>query len=117
MKFVCLLFVFVVVLVVLVFVEFDFVVVICVDYEMLGVVLFDWFYCNFELFYKEVNIVVCMVKELCVIFGIVVIEKVGGIGVVGVMSNGVGVIVLVCVDMDGFLVEEKIGLVYVLKVY
>ena len=57
-----------------------------------------------------------MAKELRAIPGIVVTEKVGGTGVVGVMSNGAGPTVLVRADMDGLPVEEKTGLPYASKV-
>ena len=39
-----------------------------------------------------------------------VTEKVGGTGVVGVLRNGAGPVVLVRADMDGLPVEEKSGL-------
>jgi amidohydrolase len=42
--------------------------------------------------------------------GMVVTEKVGGTGVVGVLKNGVGPTVLIRADMDGLPLEEKSGL-------
>ncbi len=47
--------------------------------------------------------------------GAVVTEGVGGTGVVGVMKNGDGPVVLVRADMDGLPVEERSGLLYASK--
>jgi hippurate hydrolase len=80
------------------------------DYQASGAALFDWFHRNPELSYKEVNTAARMAKELRSIPGIAVTEKVGGTGVVGVMKNGAGPVVLVRADMDGLPLEEKSGL-------
>jgi hippurate hydrolase len=80
------------------------------DYDKQLGALFDWFHRNPELSFKEVNTAARMAKELRAVPGIAVTEKVGGTGVVGVMKNGVGPIVLVRADMDGLPVEEKSGL-------
>jgi hippurate hydrolase len=95
--------------------EPDFAAAIRADYETSGAALFDWFHRNPELSYKEVNTAARMAKELRAIPGMVVTEKVGGTGVVGVMSNGAGPTVLVRADMDGLPVEEKSGLSYASK--
>ncbi|MFM9977169.1 MAG: M20 family metallopeptidase [Sphingomonadaceae bacterium] len=76
---------------------------------------FEWFHRNPELSFKEVNTAARMAKELRAIPGVVVTEKVGGTGVVGVMVNGPGKTVLVRADMDGLPVEEKTGLPYASK--
>ena len=73
---------------------------------------FEWLHRNPELSFKEVNTAARMAKELRAIPGIVVTEKVGGTGVVGVLSNGPGKTVLLRADMDGLPVEEKSGLPY-----
>ena len=71
---------------------------------------FDWFHRNPELSFMEVNTAARMAKELRAVPGVVVTEKVGGTGVVGVLRNGAGPTVLVRADMDGLPVEEKSGL-------
>lgn len=77
--------------------------------------LFLWFHQNPELSFKEVNTAARMASELRVIPGIVVTEKVGGTGVVGVLANGKGPTVLIRADMDGLPVEETNGLPYASK--
>lgn len=49
--------------------------------------------------------------------GFDVMEYVGKIGVVVVYCNGVGLMILVCIEFDVLLMEEKIGLFYVSYVY
>ena len=90
--------------------EPDFAAAIRADYKASGAALFDWFHRNPELSYKEVSTSARMAKELRSIPGIAVTEKVGGTGVVGVMKNGTGPVVLVRADMDGLPLEEKSGL-------
>ena len=92
--------------------EPDFAAAIRADYDASGAALFDYFHRNPELSFKEVNTAARMAKELRAIPGIIVTEKVGGTGVVGVLSNGAGPTVLVRADMDGLPVEEKTGLSY-----
>lgn len=48
--------------------------------------------------------------------GYTVTEKVGGTGVVAVMKNGVGPVVMIRADMDGLPLEEKTGLPFASKV-
>ena len=97
--------------------EPDFAAAIRADYDASLGDLFLWFHQNPELSFKEVNTAARMAKELRAIPGIVVTEKVGGTGVVGVMSNGAGPTVLVRADMDGLPVEEKTGLSYASKAH
>lgn len=80
------------------------------DYQGSLASLFDYFHRNPELSFQEVNTAARMAKELRAIPGIVVTEKVGGTGVVGVMKNGAGPTVLVRADMDGLPVHEDSGL-------
>ncbi len=72
--------------------------------------MWDWFHRNPELSMKEVKTAARMAAALKAVPGVVVTEKVGGTGVVGVLKNGVGPVVLVRADMDGLPVEEKSGL-------
>jgi len=51
-----------------------------------------------------------MAQELRAVPGMVVTEKVGETGVVGVLKNGEGPVVLVRADMDGLPVQERSGL-------
>jgi amidohydrolase len=76
---------------------------------------YEWFHRNPELSYKEVATAARMAKELRAIPGLVVTEKVGGTGVVAVLTNGPGKTVLLRADMDGLPVEERSGLPYASK--
>ena len=80
------------------------------DYKASLSTLFDDFHRNPELSFKETRTAGIMAQQLRAIGGIVVTEGVGGTGVVGVMKNGAGPVVLVRADMDGLPVEEKSGL-------
>ena len=90
--------------------EPDYAPAVRADYQKSLAELFDWFHRNPELSYKETNTAARMAKELRAIPGIEVTEKVGGTGVVGVMRNGAGPVVLVRADMDGLPVHEDSGL-------
>ena len=90
--------------------EPDFAAAIRADYDANLAPLFDYFHRNPELSFREFNTGTRMAKELRAIPGIVVTEKVGQTGVVGVMKNGAGPTVLIRADMDGLPVEEKSGL-------
>lgn len=70
----------------------------------------DWFHRNPELSFREFKTGARMAAELRKVPGMVVTEKVGQTGVVGVLKNGDGPVVLVRADMDGLPVEEKSGL-------
>lgn len=76
---------------------------------------FEYFHRNPELSFREFNTAARMAKELRTIPGVVVTEKVGQTGVVGVLKNGAGPTVLIRADMDGLPVEEKSGLSYASK--
>jgi amidohydrolase len=88
----------------------DYAAAIKADYDKSLGALWDYFHRNPELSFKEVNTAARMAKELRAVSGMVVTEKVGGTGVVGVLKNGDGPVVLVRADMDGLPVEEKNGL-------
>lgn len=72
--------------------------------------LYDHFHRNPELSFMEVNTAARMAKELRAVKGMEVTEKVGGTGVVGVLRNGPGPVILLRADMDGLPVQEKSGL-------
>lgn len=95
--------------------EPDFAPAIRADYDASLGSLFDYFHRNPELSGRELNTAARMAKELRAVPGIVVTEKVGGTGVVGVMKNGIGPTILIRADMDGLPVEEKTGLSYASK--
>ncbi|PZU50317.1 MAG: amidohydrolase [Sphingomonas sp.] len=78
--------------------------------------LYDHFHRNPELSTVEVNTAARMAKELRAVKGMEVTEKVGGTGVVGVLKNGPGPVILLRADMDGLPVEEKSGLANASKV-
>jgi amidohydrolase len=80
------------------------------DYDRSLGTLWDYFHRNPELSYMEVKTAARMAQELRTVPGLDVTEKVGGTGVVAVMRNGPGPVVLLRADMDGLPVEEKSGL-------
>ena len=82
------------------------------DYDRELKALFEDFHRNPELSFKETRTAAIMAKQLRAVSGIDVTEKVGGTGVVGVMRNGPGPVVLVRADMDGLPLPEKTGLPY-----
>jgi amidohydrolase len=88
----------------------DYSAAIKADYDKSLGSLWDYFHRNPELSFKEVNTAARMAKELRAIQGMVVTEKVGGTGVVGMLKNGDGPTILVRADMDGLPVQEKSGL-------
>jgi amidohydrolase len=92
--------------------EPDYAAAIRADYDASLASLFEHFHRNPELSFREFKTAARMAKELRAIPGIAVTEKVGQTGVVGVMKNGAGPVVLVRADMDGLPVEEKSGLSY-----
>lgn len=81
------------------------------DYDKSLRALFLDFHKNPELSFKENRTAKIMAQQLRAA-GATVTEGVGGTGVVGVMKNGQGPVVLVRADMDGLPVEEKSGLPY-----
>ena len=72
--------------------------------------MWDWFHRNPELSFREEKTAARMATALRAVPGMAVTEKVGRTGVVGVLRNGEGPVVLVRADMDGLPVEEKSGL-------
>jgi amidohydrolase len=86
------------------------------DYEKSLAALWDHFHRNPELSFREFKTAARMAQELRAVPGMVVTEKVGGTGVVGVMKNGDGPVVLLRADMDGLPVEERSGLANASKV-
>ena len=86
------------------------------DYDRDLGALWDYFHRNPELSFKEDKTGARMAAELRAVPGMVVTEKVGGTGVVGVLKNGAGPTVLLRADMDGLPVEEKSGLANATKV-
>ncbi len=68
-----------------------------------------------ELSYQEVKTAGRIAEELRNIGGVQVTDKVGGTGVVGVLKNGDGPVVLVRTDMDALPVVEETGLPFASK--
>ena len=64
-----------------------------------------------ELSFMEVNSAALIARELRAL-GLDVTEKVGRMGVVGVLRNGPGPTVLVRADMDGLPIKENTGVSY-----
>ncbi|MFP6680737.1 MAG: amidohydrolase [Gammaproteobacteria bacterium] len=79
------------------------------DYDAYLAPLFDHFHRNPELSLIEVETAARMAVELRAA-GFEVTEKVGGTGVIAIMKNGEGPLVMMRADMDGLPVEEKSGL-------
>lgn len=80
------------------------------DYDKYLGAMWDDFHRNPELSYVETKTAAKMAANLRAVPGMVVTEKVGGTGVVGVMKNGAGPTILLRADMDGLPLEEKSGL-------
>lgn len=79
------------------------------DYDEYLWPLFDHFHRNPELSLIETDTAARMAQELRAA-GFEVTENVGGTGVVAMMENGEGPLVMMRADMDGLPVEEKSGL-------
>ncbi|MEM7219314.1 MAG: amidohydrolase [Pseudomonadota bacterium] len=79
------------------------------DYRAHLEVLFEHFHRNPELSTVEVETAKRMAEELR-LAGFEVTEGVGGTGVVALLKNGPGPLVMMRADMDGLPVEEKSGL-------
>ena len=79
------------------------------DYDGHLAKLFDHFHRNPELSTVEFETAKRMAKELRAA-GFDVTENVGGTGIVAMMENGPGPLVMMRADMDGLPVEEKSGL-------
>jgi amidohydrolase len=80
------------------------------DYDKSLAALWDHFHRNPELSFREYKTAERMAQELRAVPGMTVTEKVGGTGVVGVLKNGSGPVVLLRADMDGLPVQERSGL-------
>ncbi|WBX83466.1 amidohydrolase [Sphingosinicella microcystinivorans] len=84
------------------------------DYDAYLGPLFTHFHQTPELSYLETETAKRMAAELKKT-GAAITTGVGGTGVVGVMKNGDGPVLLLRADMDGLPVEEKSGLAYASK--
>ena len=84
------------------------------DYTQHLAALFTHFHQNPELSHMEVQTAKRLAKELRAA-GFDVTEGVGKTGVVAIMKNGPGPLVMMRADMDGLPVEEKSGLPYASK--
>lgn len=81
------------------------------DYDAHLAKLFDHFHRNPELSHMEVNTAKRLAKELREA-GFKVTEGISKTGIVAIMKNGDGPMVMMRADMDGLPVEEKSGLAY-----
>ncbi len=73
--------------------------------------MYKWFHQNAELSLKEEKTAARFAAEVRAA-GWTVTEKVGGTGVVAILKNGDGPVVLARVDIDGLPVKEETGLPY-----
>ncbi|MES3021972.1 MAG: amidohydrolase [Pseudomonadota bacterium] len=85
------------------------------DYDARLAPLFDYLHRNPELSYMEVKTAARMAAELREA-GFEVTERVGKTGVVAILKNGPGPMVMLRADMDGLPVLEKSGLANASKV-
>jgi amidohydrolase len=88
---------------------------IATDYDGYLAGLFDYLHRNPELSLAEFKTSARMAGELRKA-GFDVTEHVGGTGVVALLRNGEGPLVMMRSDMDGLPIEEKTGLAYASKV-
>lgn len=79
------------------------------DYDQHLGDLWDHFHRNPELSLMEFKTAARLTQELEAV-GVKVTEKIGGTGIVGIMKNGKGPMVMVRADMDGLPVTEQSGL-------
>ena len=77
--------------------------------------LYQEFHAKPELSFEEVETAARVAKELRAA-GIDVTEKVGRLGIVGLLKNGAGPTVMIRCDLDGLPVTEQTGLAYASKV-
>jgi len=85
------------------------------DYQQHLAPLWDHFHQNPELSLMEIKTAKRLAKELHAV-GFEVTEKVGGTGIVALMKNGDGPMVMVRADMDGLPVVEQSGLANASKI-
>jgi len=88
---------------------------VAVDYDEHLADLFVYFHSHPELSFLEVETAARLADELRAV-GVEVTEGVGGTGVVGILSNGDGPLILVRADMDALPVLEDTGLEYASEV-
>jgi len=89
----------------------DLAVAVEADYKQHLGPLFEYFHRNPELSSMETNTAARLANELR-LAGFEVTEGVGGTGVVAILKNGEGPLVMMRADMDGLPVPEKSGLSY-----
>ncbi len=82
---------------------------IAADYDQHLAELYDYFHRNPELSEMEFKTAARLAEELRTA-GFDVTEGVGGTGIVAIMENGPGPLVMMRADMDGLPVPEKSGL-------
>jgi hippurate hydrolase len=81
------------------------------DYEENLRALFEHFHRHPELSFQEHETAARLARELSAL-GVAVTENVGGTGLVGMLENGEGPLVLVRADMDALPLKEQTGLPY-----
>ena len=81
------------------------------DYDESLADLFVWFHSHPELSFREYETSARLAEELSAA-GVEVTEGVGGTGIVGMLRNGDGPLVMVRADMDGLPILEDTGLAY-----
>jgi amidohydrolase len=87
-----------------------------IDTEVASLVaIYQQIHANAELAFQETKTAARLAKELRQV-GCEVVEKIGGTGVVGVLKNGDGPVVLIRADMDGLPIVEQTGLAYASQV-
>lgn len=86
------------------------------DYAIHLKALFEHLHANPELSFQEKNTSAKIADELRSISGVEVTSGVGRYGVVGVLRNGEGPVVMLRADMDGLPIVERNGLTYASKV-
>ncbi|GAB4117863.1 MAG: M20 family metallopeptidase [Wenzhouxiangellaceae bacterium] len=84
---------------------------VAADYEQNLHELFVHFHENPELSHREFKTSKRLADEIRA-FGFAVTEGVGGTGVVAVLENGAGPVIMIRADMDGLPVQEDSGLAY-----
>ena len=90
--------------------EPDYAASVKVDYDKSLATLWNYFHRNPELSFREYKTGARMAEELRAVPGMVVTDKVGGTGVVGMLKNGNGPVVLIRADMGGLPIQERSGL-------
>lgn len=85
------------------------------DYEQRLGALFEHFHANPELSFVEFKTAARMADEMQAL-GYEVTSGIGGTGVIGVLENGPGPLVMMRADMDGLPVREETGLSYASRV-